>query len=200
MGRILFVLGGARSGKSRYAQARAAEAAGPGRPVAFIATAEARDEEMRQRVQKHRQDRPSGWITLEAPREVGRALRELGAPAGAVGVAGAVSAVGAAGAVGTVGAVLVDCLTLLVSNLLLGEPDGAKAEKAVLEEVGQLLSAARAAPVPVILVSNEVGQGVVPPSRLGRAFRDVAGRAHQLVASEADEVVFLTAGLAQRLK
>ncbi len=197
MGRILFVLGGARSGKSRYAQARAAEAAGPGRPVAFIATAEARDEEMRQRVQKHRQDRPSEWITLEAPREVGRALRELGAPAGAVGVAGAVSAGGAAG---VVGAVVVDCLTLLVSNLLLGEPDGAKAEKAVLEEVGQLLSAARAAPVPVFLVSNEVGQGVVPPSRLGRVFRDIAGRAHQLVASEADEVVFLTAGLAQRLK
>ena len=179
MGRILFVLGGARSGKSRYAQARAAEAAGPGRSVAFIATAEAGDEEMRRRIQRHRRDRPSGWVTLEAPREAGRALESVGPEAGAV---------------------LVDCLTLLVSNLLLGEPDGQKAEQAVLEEVGRLLRAARAAPVPVILVSNEVGQGVVPSSRLGRAFRDAAGRAHQLVAAEADEVVFLTAGLPQRLK
>ena len=179
MGRILFVLGGARSGKSRYAQARAVEAAGPGRPVAFIATAEARDAEMRQRILRHRSDRPSGWVTLEAPRETGRALEAVGPEAGAV---------------------LVDCLTLLVSNLLLAEPDGEKAEQAVLEEVGRLLSAARSAPVPVVLVSNEVGQGVVPASRMGRVFRDVAGRAHQLVAAEADEVVFLTAGLPQRIK
>ena len=179
MGRILFVLGGARSGKSRYAQARAVEAAGPGRPVAFIATAEARDAEMRQRILRHRSDRPSGWVTLEAPRETGRALEAVGPEAGAV---------------------LVDCLTLLVSNLLLAEPDGEKAEQAVLEEVGRLLSAARSAPVPVVLVSHEVGQGVVPASRMGRVFRDVAGRAHQLVAAEADEVVFLTAGLPQRIK
>jgi adenosylcobinamide kinase/adenosylcobinamide-phosphate guanylyltransferase len=179
VGRILFVLGGARSGKSRYAQARAAAAAGPSRPVAFIATAEARDEEMRQRIQRHRQDRPSGWLTLEAPREAGRALEAVGPEAGAV---------------------LVDCLTLLLSNLLLEEPDGPKAERLALEEVGRLLRAARAAPVPVILVSNEVGQGVVPSSPLGRAFRDIAGRAHQQVAAEADEVVFLTAGLPRRLK
>jgi adenosylcobinamide kinase/adenosylcobinamide-phosphate guanylyltransferase len=179
MGRILFVLGGARSGKSRYAQARAATEAGAGRPVAFIATAEARDEEMRQRIHRHRQDRPSGWLTLEAPREAGRAL-EAAAP--------------------EAGAVLVDCLTLLVSNLLLAEPDGQKAERLALEEVESLLRAARAAPVPVILVSNEVGQGVVPSSRLGRAFRDLAGRANQLAAAEADEVVLLTAGLPQRLK
>jgi adenosylcobinamide kinase/adenosylcobinamide-phosphate guanylyltransferase len=179
VGRILFVLGGARSGKSRYAQARAVEAAGPGRPVAFIATAEAGDPEMRRRIQRHRQDRPSGWVTLEAPREAVRALEAVGPEAGAV---------------------LVDCLTLLVSNLLLFVPDSEKAEQAVMEEMGRLLAAARAAPVPVILVSNEVGQGIVPPSRLGRAFRDVAGRAHQLVAAKADEVVFLTAGLPQRIK
>jgi len=173
------VLGGARSGKSRYAQARASEEAGPGGTVTFIATAEARDPEMRERIRRHRQDRPSGWVTLEAPRDAGRALQGVGPEAGAV---------------------LVDCLTLLVSNLLLSEPDARKAEQAVLEEVRRLLAAARAAPVPVILVSNEVGQGVVPPSELGRAFRDIAGRAHQLVAAEADEVVFLTAGLPQRLK
>ncbi len=133
MGRILFVLGGARSGKSRYAQRRAVEAAGPGRPVAFIATAEARDAEMRQRILRHRQDRPSGWVTLEAPREAGRALASVGQEAGAV---------------------LVDCLTLLVSNLLLGEPDGEKAEPTVVEEMNRLLSAARAAPVPVTISPN----------------------------------------------
>jgi adenosylcobinamide kinase/adenosylcobinamide-phosphate guanylyltransferase len=94
----------------------------------------------------------------------------------------------------------VDCLTLLMSNLLLSQPDVEQAAQAVLEEVGRLLAAARAAPVPVILVSNEVGQGVVPASPLGRAFRDIAGRAHQLVAAEADEVQFLTAGLPQRIK
>jgi adenosylcobinamide kinase/adenosylcobinamide-phosphate guanylyltransferase len=178
VGRILFVLGGARSGKSRYAQARAAEAAGPGRPVAFLATAEGLDPEMRERIRRHRQDRPSGWLTLEAPREPARALEGLGPEAGAV---------------------LVDCLTLLISNLQLAAPE-AGAEQAVLDEIRRLLAAARAAAVPVILVSNEVGQGVVPASPLGRAFRDIAGRAHQLVAAEADEVVFLTAGLPPRLK
>lgn len=179
MGRILFVLGGARSGKSRYAQARAAEASGPGRPVAFLATAEGLDPEMRERIRRHRQDRPAGWLTLEAPREPARALAGLGPEPGAV---------------------LVDCLTLLISNLLVSGPDAERAEQAVLEEIRRLLAAARTAAVPVILVSNEVGQGVVPASPLGRAFRDIAGRAHQLVAAEADEVVFLTAGLPQRLK
>jgi adenosylcobinamide kinase/adenosylcobinamide-phosphate guanylyltransferase len=177
VGRILFVLGGARSGKSRYAQARAAEAAGPGRPVAFVATAEGLDPEMRARIRRHRQDRPSGWLTLEAPREPARALEGLGPEAGAV---------------------LVDCLTLLISNLQLAAAE-AGAEQAVLEDPPPA-GRGWAAAVPVIVVSNEVGQGVVPASPLGRAFRDIAGRAHQLVAAEADEVVLLTAGLPQRLK
>jgi adenosylcobinamide kinase/adenosylcobinamide-phosphate guanylyltransferase len=179
VGRILFVLGGARSGKSRYAQARALEAAGTAGRVAFIATAEPRDEEMRERIGRHRQGRPAGWVTLEAPLRAGEALEEVGPEAGAI---------------------LVDCLTLLASNLLLSAPDAGKAEAAVMGEIERVLAAARAAPVPVILVSNEVGQGVVPDSELGRAFRDIAGRAHQRVAAEADEVVFLTAGIPQRLK
>jgi len=98
------------------------------------------------------------------------------------------------------GAILVDCLTLLASNLLLASPDAAAAEAAVMEEIERVLAAARAAGPVVILVSNEVGQGVVPESELGRAFRDIAGRAHQRVVAEADEVVFLTAGIPQRLK
>jgi len=179
VGRILFVLGGARSGKSRYAQARAREAAGPGGRVVFVATAEARDGEMRERIRRHRLERPPEWTTLEAPLQAGEAVAKAGPQAGAI---------------------LVDCLTLLASNLLLASPDAAAAEAAVMEEIERVLAAARAAGPTVILVSNEVGQGVVPESELGRAFRDIAGRAHQRVAAEADEVVFLTAGIPQRLK
>ena len=185
----MFVLGGARSGKSRYAQERAEQAAGPGGRVLFIATAEARDEEMRERVRRHRLARPGHWTTVEAPRLAARAVADA--------------------APGT-GAVLVDCLTLLMTNLLLepldlsdagaAEADAGAAEAEVLAEIERLLAAARAAPAPVILVSNEVGLGVVPPSELGRAFRDIAGRAHQRVAAEADEVVFLVAGIPQRIK
>ena len=185
----MFVLGGARSGKSRYAQERAEQAAGPGGKVLFIATAEARDEEMRERVRRHRLARPGHWITVEAPLAAARALADA--------------------APGT-GAVLVDCLTLLMTNhLLTREPlgargaadaDAAAAEAEVLAEIERLLAAARAAPAPVILVSNEVGLGVVPPSELGRVFRDIAGRAHQRVAAEADEVVFLVAGIPQKIK
>jgi adenosylcobinamide kinase/adenosylcobinamide-phosphate guanylyltransferase len=185
VGRLLFVLGGARSGKSRYAQARGAEAAGPDGVVAFIATAEGRDPEMRERIRRHRQSRPAGWTTLEAPRAAAKALR---------------AAAKALREAGPAAAVLVDCLTLLMSNLLLEAADARTGEQAVLGEIHELLAAAREAPGLVILVSNEVGQGVVPESELGRAFRDIAGRAHQLVAAEADEVVFLTAGIPQKLK
>jgi len=183
----VFVLGGARSGKSRYAQERAEQAAGAGGTVLFVATAEAHDEEMRERVRRHRLARPGHWTTVEAPRGVARAVADA--------------------APGT-GAVLVDCLTLLMTNLLLsceplasGTPsDAGAAEAEVLAEIERVLAAARALPAPVILVSNEVGLGVVPPSELGRAFRDIAGRAHQRVAAEADEVVFLVAGIPQRIK
>lgn len=179
MGRILFVLGGARSGKSRYAQARAREAAGPGGRVVFVATAEARDGEMRERIRRHRLERPPEWTTLEAPLGAGEAVGRAGPQADAI---------------------LVDCLTLLVSNLLLASPDVGAVEAAVMAEIERVLAGARAGRATVILVSNEVGQGVVPKSELGRAFRDIAGRAHQRVAAEADEVVFLTAGIPQRLK
>ncbi|HIC94755.1 MAG TPA: bifunctional adenosylcobinamide kinase/adenosylcobinamide-phosphate guanylyltransferase [Anaerolineae bacterium] len=183
MGKLIFILGGARSGKSAYAQ-QLAEDIEKERDggVVYIATAEAGDEEMRARIERHRRSRPPGWETVEA----------------LTGVAAAVARVGAGRA-----AVIVDCLTLLMSNLLLAEGEAADREEAtrrVLREVEELIEAARAVEADVIVVSNEVGMGVVPPTPLGRLFQDIAGQAHQLLARAADEVYFMLAGLHQRLK
>jgi adenosylcobinamide kinase / adenosylcobinamide-phosphate guanylyltransferase len=165
----LFILGGARSGKSRYAQQRA-EAIG-GRGV-FIATAEAYDDEMRDRIARHRADRDQRWSTVEAPRAL----------------AAAIDAQSGSGQV-----VLVDCLTLWLSNVLLADED--------VEAAGNRLCAAIAGfDGALILVSNEVGQGIVPDNALARRFRDAAGRLHQQVARVAHEVQFITAGLPLRLK
>ena len=168
-GPSLFVLGGARSGKSRYAQARA-EAAGAN-PV-FVATAEAFDDEMRERIARHRADRDMRWTTVEAPREL---------PA-------AIDAVNGEGAV-----VLVDCLTLWVSNLLLADANIARAGQQLCHPIGRFEGT-------LILVANEVGLGIVPDNALARAFRDAAGQLNQSVAATAAEVVLVTAGLPLTLK
>lgn len=165
----LFVIGGARSGKSRYAQARA-EAAGSA-PV-FIATAEAFDDEMRERIARHRADRDARWSTVEAPRQL---------PA-------AIEALNGAGAV-----VLVDCLTLWVSNLLLADADIPVAGRRLCDAIARFDGT-------LILVANEVGLGIVPDNALARAFRDAAGQLNQSVAATAAEVVLLTAGLPLTLK
>jgi adenosylcobinamide kinase/adenosylcobinamide-phosphate guanylyltransferase len=183
MGRLIFILGGARSGKSVYGQQLAKKIEKErGGGIVFIATAEVGDEEMRERIERHRRDRPPNWETVEAP----------------MGVAAVVAEVGARRA-----AVIVDCLTLLMSNLLLAEgedADAGKAAQSILREVEELVEAAQAVEADVIIVSNEVGMGVVPSTRLGRLFQDIAGRAHQLLANAADEVYFMLAGLPQRLK
>jgi len=168
-GPSLFVLGGARSGKSRYAQARA-EAAGAN-PV-FVATAEAFDDEMRERIARHRADRDMRWTTVEAPREL---------PA-------AIDAVNGEGAV-----VLVDCLTLWVSNLLLADANIARAGQQLCDAIGRFEGT-------LILVANEVGLGIVPDNALARRFRDAAGLLNQAVAAAVEEVVLLTAGLPLTLK
>ncbi|NYF32977.1 bifunctional adenosylcobinamide kinase/adenosylcobinamide-phosphate guanylyltransferase [Sphingopyxis sp. JAI108] len=165
----LFVLGGARSGKSRYAQARA-EAAGAN-PV-FVATAEAFDDEMRERIARHRADRDMRWTTVEAPREL---------PA-------AIDAMNGEGAV-----VLVDCLTLWVSNLLLADANIARAGQQLCDAIGRFEGT-------LILVANEVGLGIVPDNALARAFRDAAGQLNQSVAATAAEVVLVTASLPLTLK
>lgn len=162
------VLGGARSGKSRHAQALA-EATGLRRT--YLATAEARDEEMAARIAQHQADRGEGWQTLEAPLDMPEAL----------------------GRIAESDVVLVDCLTLWLTNVMLGDRD-------VETETEALVAALAAARQPVILVSNEVGLGLVPETPLGRAFRDAQGRLNQRMAEEVEEVRFVAAGLPLVLK
>ncbi|MGN6122788.1 MAG: bifunctional adenosylcobinamide kinase/adenosylcobinamide-phosphate guanylyltransferase [Sphingomonas oligoaromativorans] len=165
----LLVLGGARSGKSRFAQARAEAEEGA---LVYIATGQAFDTEMAERIERHRADRGPRWRTVEAP----------------LTLAGAIAAEARPGQV-----VLVDCLTLWASHLMLGEQD-------IEAETKHLAEAIRAARGPLILVSNEVGLGIVPENALARRFRDVAGRINQAVAEIVAEAVFVAAGLPLRLK
>lgn len=179
---FIFVLGGARGGKSTYAERLAAERGGE--DVLFVATAQALDDEMRERIAKHQAARPQGWRTLEAPSLVGAPLVQAAAGARVV---------------------LVDCLTLLASNALLAGDDPAslsemEAQAKVEVEIDALLSAHAASSCIWIVVSNEVGLGIVPENPLARLYRDVLGRANQRVAEAADTVWFLVAGLPQRLK
>ncbi len=179
--RLIFLLGGARSGKSRYAETWALE---HGRNVLYVATAQAFDDEMRERIAQHRAHRPARWRTLEAPRAVGAAIRQA--------MPGA-----------DVDTVLLDCVTLLASNALLALPEDAGQERvneAVLSEVNALIEAYEASAATWLVVSNEVGMGIVPPTRLGRFFRDALGLANQRLAQAADEVLFLVAGLPWHLK
>jgi adenosylcobinamide kinase / adenosylcobinamide-phosphate guanylyltransferase len=175
MGRLLLVLGGARSGKSAYAQQVAQELGGS--RVLFVATAQAWDEEMAQRIAQHQQERPAAWRTLEAPHNVGQAIAlELDDAA----------------------VVLVDCLTLLVSNtiLRLGEsPNPVAAAAAVEAEITALLQTCQENTAIYIVVSNEVGLGLVPDNPLGRLYRDLLGRANQRLAVQAEAVYFMVAGL-----
>lgn len=177
MGKLTLILGGARSGKSNYAK-QLAEARG--KQVIYIATAEALDPEMQTRIETHKKERPAQWKTLEIPRGVGRAIRDQPIPAGMV---------------------LLDCLTMLISNILLAasnsddKPDEDKASRSVEAEMEALLSAIQDSPADWIVVSNEVGMGLVPPYPLGRLYRDVLGKANQKLASAADEVYLLVAGI-----
>ena len=177
---LILILGGARSGKSTHAEKLALELAGP--DVLYVATAQAFDDEMRARIAAHRAERPAGWRTLEAPSLIAAPLAE---------------------AVGPARGVLLDCLTLLASNAMLAlgdEPTARPAEAAVEVEVSALLAAYRAGSATWIVVSNEVGLGLVPPYPLGRAYRDALGRANQRLAAAADHVLFMVAGLPLTVK
>lgn len=170
MGRTsTLILGGARSGKSRFAEELAQAA--PGRRI-YIATAEALDDEMEQRIAHHRLQRGEGWQTVECP----------------LALAEAIAAHAAHDVV-----LLVDCLTLWLSNLMMADAD-------IIEECQRLADAVSAAPGMLLLVSNEVGQGIVPDNALARRFRDEAGRLNQAMARIADAVWFVTAGIPSRLK
>jgi len=162
--KITLVLGGARSGKSRYAES---VIAGLPPPWVYVATAEPGDDEMASRIATHRSRRDSNWRTVEAPRDLAAALDKC-APA----------------------PVLVDCLTLWLSNLLLAE-----AEADIDMEIARLEKALASMTAPVVLVANEVGSGIVPDYPLGRRFRDLQGILNQRMAALADRVVLMVAGL-----
>jgi len=166
--RLTLVLGGARSGKSRYAESLITALPSP---WIYVATAEARDAEMAERIAFHRTQRGTGWQTIEAPHDL--ALRLESAPAGTP--------------------VLVDCLTLWLSNRMLAEVD-VEAEIVTLEAVLDRRAG------PLVLVSNEVGFGIVPDNALARRFRDLQGRLNQRVAAHADRVVLVVAGLPLTVK
>jgi len=184
MGKLTFILGGARSGKSSYAQRLAEKHAGR---VAFIATATPGDDEMAERILQHQKERPPGWGTLEIPFGVATALAS--APTGGAGAANPMQA----------DIILLDCLTLLVSNLLFqgsqDEVDEGTAAARVETEISGLLGFIRGSRADWIIVSNEVGLGLVPPYPLGRIYRDLLGRANQELAASADEVVWMVAGI-----
>ena len=167
--RLSLILGGARSGKSRHAEAMVTQTPGPWH---YLATGQGLDDEMAARISRHRTDRATGWITTEEPLALADALGRI-----ATGPA----------------PVLVDCLTLWLSNLML---DGKDPEA---ETVG-LLRALADLKAPIVLVANEVGLGIVPDNALARAFRDAAGRLNQRIAARADRVVFVAAGLPLVLK
>lgn len=177
MGKLTLILGGARSGKSSYALQLAINHGGP---VTYVATAQALDPEMQNRIENHRLERPQGWKTLEAPRGVAAALK--GQPEHA-------------------GVILLDCLTLLVTNLLMDaapdedHPDESAAAQAIEQELAQLLGMAPSSKADWIMVSNEVGLGLVPPYPLGRVYRDLLGRVNQKLAAAADEVFWMVAGI-----
>ncbi|MGB9671289.1 MAG: bifunctional adenosylcobinamide kinase/adenosylcobinamide-phosphate guanylyltransferase [Halothiobacillaceae bacterium] len=165
------VFGGARSGKSALAERLAIES---GLAVTYIATAEALDEEMRERIARHRADRPAGWKTLEAPRALATTLQSEAAPGRCL---------------------IVDCLTLWLTNLMLDpDPDRLEGERTALLEILPHV------PGRMILVANEVGLGIVPDNALARRFRDEAGRLNQAIATLCDHVVFVAAGLPLTLK
>ncbi|MCG8431078.1 MAG: bifunctional adenosylcobinamide kinase/adenosylcobinamide-phosphate guanylyltransferase [Candidatus Omnitrophica bacterium] len=166
MGKLTLILGGARSGKSAQGlqRARAYER------VAFIATAEAGDAEMRKRISAHKKQRPSHWKTVEAPLLPVEVLREL---------------------IERYDCIIIDCLTLLISNLQLkgtGRP-------AVTSRIRAITGMVRKGKAEVIIISNETGLGIVPANGPARAFRDTAGRVNQVAAQAADEVVFMLSGI-----
>jgi adenosylcobinamide kinase / adenosylcobinamide-phosphate guanylyltransferase len=174
--RIVLLLGGARSGKSARAQQMAEEFGGS---VLFCATAQALDEEMQARIEAHKKSRPTGWDTLESSRNIGKELRNR-----AHGY----------------DTVIVDCITLLVSNCLCDETATGEAAQSVAGEIASLVDLMQRRPSNFILVSNEAGSGLVPDNKLGRLYRDLLGQANQQLAKCADEVHLMAAGLSIKMK
>jgi len=165
---LIFIAGGARSGKSRKGEELAKSLAGSAKPI-FIATAEAVDDEMTSRIKKHQDDRGAAFELVEEPQNLSKTLKEIDSDA----------------------TVLVDCLTLWLSNNMMGE--GTDSNESVI-------SAARARQGVTIFISNEVGEGIVPMHPVSREFRDLSGIMNQEFARASDKVYFMKFGIAQELK
>ena len=176
---MTLILGGARSGKSHHAQ-QLAEASG--QKVLYVATAQPGDDEMRARIAVHQAERPAHWQTLEITQNVGEAIAQHG---------------------GEESIILIDCITLLVSNILLAQPEDSslsELQQVLDRELLALLETFQHSQAEWIVVSNEVGLGLVPDNRLGRLYRDLLGRANQRLAQSADRVLLMVAGLPLSIK
>ena len=173
MKEIIFVIGGCRSGKSTYALQTAEKV--PAERKIFIATCVPQDNEMKQRVARHQKERSQNWVTVEEPLHLPEAILENSPKADVM---------------------LVDCLTLWVSNLLMETDDEEKLEEAI----SQLIDTLEKATCPIVLVSNEVGTGIVPENRLARQYRDIIGLANQAVAKTAGKVIWMVAGIPVTVK
>ena len=180
MSDLTFIIGGKRSGKSAFAMKLAKKH----KHVCYIATADSGqssqidDCEMLERIQKHRKNRPADWETVEAPLELDKTLSNLN---------------------GTFDVVLIDCITLYVTNMLLGDSKEA-GDEYIIDAINKLCIVCKKILPHVIIVSNEVGYGIVPDNALSRRFRDIAGYANQIIAKEADNVYLVTAGIETKIK
>jgi len=178
-GKLIFITGGARSGKSSFAEKIAAKTS---KEVVYIATGQLLDEEMAFRIKKHREKRINTWETYEEPIEVRELVSRLGLEKEVI---------------------LIDCLTLLTSNLLLRKEDkveDSKWQEEILLEIKKLAEVSYKVPAQVIIVSNEVGMGLVPDNPLGRVYRDILGRANSIIADKADEVFMMVSGIPLKIK
>lgn len=183
MVKSILITGGARSGKSKFAQELALKS---GEPVLFVATAEAGDEEMRGRIEEHKKARPATWETLEVTAHIGSQISQKAAQAKTV---------------------VIDCITLLVNNIFLkfSEPSGegidaARIEEEVMAEIAELVGCMGQVPANFIIVTNELGLGIVPANKMGRLYRDLLGRANQILAKRADEVYLMVSGIPLPIK
>ena len=167
--KIVFITGGARSGKSSFAMAEASRINGK---KAYIATAEALDEEMRQRIENHKRQRGNDWVTYEEPLKIAEVIKEIE---------------------GKYSVILIDCLTLWLSNLFMNNK---KSER----EIESFCCSLSTVHCPLFIVSNEVGMGIVPDNELSRKFRDMAGLLNQKIASTSDEVYMVVAGIPVKIK
>lgn len=201
MGKGILVTGGARSGKSNYAETLAK---GLGENILYIATSIPFDEEMKDRVRKHRESRPSHWITYEGYKSLGKVLTQN------INELSMDSDANVTRIDKDIDGVLLDCVTVMITNLMFDNPDMQRddysnvdfnlVESDILNEIKDLMRAVKESDKTVIFVTNEIGFGIVPETKLGRAFRDIAGRVNQYIAAACDEVYLTVCGIPMRIK